>query len=246
MDSDRTDKEAGCFATTFERKYYRRGETFIKRTLRSGEFRRRFDGELHVPQLNKERLMNEADSLRFIHSQTKIPVPAVYRDFEDDEAYYLITEYIDGVNMADLSEEGKAIVQEELKGYLATLTTLKSSRLGGPSGIIIPPYRAMKRAQSNNWTLSPSEQVEEYVFCHNDLSQHNIIVDPHTFKINAIVDWEYAGFYPSYFEWPFYTRRGPSSAIEGEVDDSKKLLEFLDSQTSDYALDRWPEAEITN
>lgn len=48
--------------------------------------------------------------------------------------------------MADLSEEGKAIVQEELKGYLATLRTLKSSRLGGPSGIVVPPYRVMQRA----------------------------------------------------------------------------------------------------
>ncbi|KAH7191103.1 kinase-like domain-containing protein [Fusarium oxysporum] len=229
MDSGRNDKEAGCFAITFERKYYQRGKAFIKRTLRPLEFRVAFNGSLHVPQLNKERLMNEAESLRFIRSETNIPVPAVYCDFEDDEAYYLITEYIDGDNMADLSEEGKAIVQEELKGYLATLRTLKSSRLGGPSGIVIPPYRVMQRAQSNNWTLSPSEQ-SEYVFCHNDLSQHNIIVDPRTFKINAIIDWEYAGFYPPYFESPFYTRPGPSSAVEGEVDDSGKLLEFLNSQ----------------
>ncbi|KAG7423276.1 hypothetical protein Forpi1262_v015763 [Fusarium oxysporum f. sp. raphani] len=86
--------------------------------------------------------------------------------------------------MADLSEEGKAIVQEELKGYLATLRTLKSSRLGGPSGIVVPPYSVMQRAQSNNWTLSPSEQREP----------------------------------------------GPLSAVEGEVDDSGKLLEFLNSQ----------------
>lgn len=39
---------------------------------------------------------------------------------------------------------------------------------------------------------------EEYAFCHNDLSQANIIVGPETLKIKAIVDWEYAGFWP---EW---------------------------------------------
>lgn len=43
--------------------------------------------------------------------------------------------------------------------------------------------------ENDSWTLSDSE-LEEYVFCHHDLSQHNIIVEPETLKIAAIVDWE--------------------------------------------------------
>lgn len=44
------------------------------------------------------------------------------------------------------------------------------------------------------------------------------------------LDWEYAGFYPVHFKMPFYTRLGPSIAIKDEVDDSAKLLAFLESR----------------
>lgn len=67
----------------------------------------------------------------------------------------------------------------------------------------------------------------DLVFCHNDLSMHNIIVDPETFKINAIIDWEYAGFYPAEFEMPFYLRPGPSVALTGEADDVETLTALM-------------------
>ncbi|KAM5352497.1 hypothetical protein ACJ41O_005219 [Fusarium nematophilum] len=181
MASKEDDQDPGCFAVTFERKYYHRGDAFIKRSLRPREFRTGFRS-LHVPQLNKERLMNEAESLRYVGSKTDIPVPKVHCDFEDDGAYYLVTEYVEGVAMSDLSDDGKAVVREELQRHLATLKTLKSNRLGGPSGIVIPPYRVMRRIETDHWSLRPSEQEEEYVFCHNDLSQQNVVVDPDTFE----------------------------------------------------------------
>jgi serine/threonine protein kinase len=220
-------KEEGCFAVTHERKYYRRGNIFIKRSLRTAEFRMGYRG-IYIPRLAKERLKNEAESLRFIRRVTNIPVPTVLCDFEDDGAYYLITEYVEGVGMSELSDEQKKSVCGELHQHLATLHTLKSKTLGGPSGLVIPPYRVMRCSESDDWHLSPSEH-EEYVFCHNDLSQQNVIVDPNTLKINAIIDWEYAGFYPGLFEAPFYTRLGPSTAIHEEVDDTPELIQFLTS-----------------
>lgn len=69
----------------------------------------------------------------------------------------------------------------------------------------------------------------DFVFYHGDLSQHNIIVDPQTLKIRAIIDWEYAGYFPEYFEKAFYKRQGPSVALDGEVDDSAKLLQFMEA-----------------
>ncbi|KAH9216211.1 kinase-like domain-containing protein [Leptodontidium sp. 2 PMI_412] len=222
------DLEEGCFAVTFERKYYHRGDVFIKRSLRPREFRTGYRG-LHVPRVGKERLLNEAASLRYIHEMTNIPVPTVYCDFEDDQAYYLITEYIQGVSMSELSDEQKATVFEEINERLTTVRNLKSKNIGGPSGIVIPPYRVTLKTENDDWALQPSD-TDEYVFCHNDLSQHNIIVNPDTLKINAIIDWEYAGFYPDFFEAPFITRLGPSAAIKGEVDDTPRLLEFLNSR----------------
>ncbi|KAF2878605.1 kinase-like domain-containing protein [Massariosphaeria phaeospora] len=38
------------------------------------------------------------------------------------------------------------------------------------------------------------------VLTHGDLHFHNIIVDPDSHKIEAIIDWEYAGFYPEWAE----------------------------------------------
>jgi aminoglycoside phosphotransferase len=221
-------REEGCFAVTFERKYYHRNGSFIKRSLRPREFRTGYRG-LHVPRLGKERIKNEADSLRYIRQHTDIPVPTVYSDFEDDDAYYLVVEYVEGVGMNDLSDDQKAVVREELEGHLAKLKTLRSNRMGGPSGIVIPPYRVMRQTERDEWDLQAAE-VDEYVFCHNDLSQHNVVVDPETLKITGIVDWEYAGFYPARFEMPFYTRLGPSVALGEEVDDSAELLAFLESK----------------
>jgi thiamine kinase-like enzyme len=74
--------------------------------------------------------------------------------------------------------------------------------MGGPSGILIPPYRAMDKTVRDDWNLVPADE-EEYAFCHNDLSQHNVLVDPISLKITAIIDWEYAGFFPAWFEMRF-------------------------------------------
>lgn len=44
----------------------------------------------------------------------------------------------------------------------------------------------------------------ELVFCYNDLSTNNVIVNPETLKVNAMIDWGYAGFYLAQFEGKFF------------------------------------------
>lgn len=134
--------------------------------------------------------------------------------------------------MSQLLEDQKKLVHAELNQHIVTLREIRSNKIGGPSGIVIPPYRVLDCTDKDTWTLRSSES-QEYVFCHNDLSQQNVIVDPHTLKINAIIDWEYAGFFPQYFEAPFYKRLGPSAAIDGEPDDVPKLLQFLNASRSE-------------
>ena len=68
---------------------------------------------------------------------------------------------------------------------------------------------------------------EDLVFCHNDFSTHNVIVTPSTLKVNAIIDWEYAGFYPVEFEGLFLRRPRPSVGLEGEVDDTHELVHVM-------------------
>ena len=140
-------------------------------------------------------------------------------------------EYIQGTTLAELPEHQQKKIYPELNQHLATLHSIKSKTIDSPSRIIIPPNRVLERTDNNAWPLLSSES-DESVFCHNDLSQYNIIVDPTTSKIKAIVDWEYAGFFPVYFEAPFYKRPGPSSALDGETDDLPKLLQSLNARSS--------------
>jgi len=133
--------------------------------------------------------------------------------------------------MSTLTDEQREIVKIEVRKHLTTLRGLRPCEIGGASGLFIPLYRASKKLYRFDWTF-PRAQTAEYVFCHGDLAQQNILVDPQTLKITAIVDWEYAGFWPEYFEGMFFERYGPSAAIGEEPDDSQKLLSFIKKESN--------------
>ncbi|KAI5790336.1 kinase-like domain-containing protein [Geopyxis carbonaria] len=221
-------KEQDCIGITMERKYYHVGNTFVKRNLRPREYRQNMYGVTFVPRQGLERAMNEAAALAFVRANTNVPVPNLLCAFMDDGAYHVITEFVDGVNMTELSESQRAVVIRELETHIETLHALRSKKLGGVFGLVVPPYRLSLVTKNDDWHLRPAE-TEEFVFCHNDISQNNVIVDPETLKIRAIIDWEYAGFYPGFFEGQFYRRIGPSVALGDEEDDKVKLLDFMES-----------------
>jgi aminoglycoside phosphotransferase len=75
----------------------------------------------------------------------------------------------------------------------------------------------MVKTGRQEWKMKPSDK--ELVYNHGDFSTNNVIVDPVTLKVKAILDWEYAGFYPEQFERKFFKRVGPSIALVGEEDD---------------------------
>lgn len=233
MSGDEQTREKKWFAEPSQSKCYRRGNYLVKRCFKQSAFNMEDQHLYKVPRLGKEMLMNEAASLRYIRQHTSIPVPTVYREFEDDDAYYLVTEYLEGAPMSSLPSLMKDHLQTTyVDRYIAMLQTLKSSRIGGPSGIVIPPSRVLQQTgpEMDNWRFRPSDH-DEYIFCHNNLSQSNVIIDPRTWKVKAVIGWEYAGFYPPHLDWSFFGRLGPSRADES--DDSLELLEFLKSQMAE-------------
>jgi tRNA A-37 threonylcarbamoyl transferase component Bud32 len=130
-------KEENCIAITTERKYYKVGETWVKRCLRPSEWQiNPYNGNYVVPRLWKERIWNEAASIKFIAERTTIPVPKVHCCFEDDEAVYLVMEYIEGVGMNELEPEQQKQVEKEVEGYLKEMRNLTSNRWGGPTDIV--------------------------------------------------------------------------------------------------------------
>ncbi|KAJ5691493.1 hypothetical protein N7488_012228 [Penicillium malachiteum] len=223
---------------TSEREYYLTKDFMVKRTLHPSEWVTHPNGKPHKPWLGIERLRNEAAALQFIRRVSNIPVPRVYGTLEVDESCFLIMKRASGVSMIDLPEDQKQKVWPEIEQHLTTLREIKSCTTGGPSGLMIPPYRLICMTQ---YDVLPRKKTKapEYVFCHNDFAQQNIMVDPETLKIVAIIDWEYSGFWPSYFEVPYYNRRGPSGALEGEHDDVPQLLDFLRSCLNHENHDHW-------
>jgi hypothetical protein len=218
---------------SYERKYLRHTHFHIKRSLRFAELypaspplsNASGDDEdttlqeprLYVPRLSRERLQNEADSLRFVAMMTDIPVPKVLALFEDFGSTYLVTEMVPGVEMSRLREEDKRPVYRQLAKYMTTLHTLRSNILGGPGGQVIVPRPVMRATHQDEWNLMKGNPVEgdllpRYVFCHGDLSEHNVIVNPETLEVRAILDWEHAGFWPEFFEGEIYTRVGPRAS----------------------------------
>jgi hypothetical protein len=135
-------KEENRFAVTLERKYYQAGNTFIKRSLRPREWQVTAKGTIHAPRSGRERLLNEAAAITFIRDKTNIPVAMLYCCFEDDDAVYLIMENVEGISMTELGDGQRATVQEEMEQHLQTMRNLRSSKIGGPSGIMLLPYRA--------------------------------------------------------------------------------------------------------
>lgn len=122
-------------------------------------------------------------------------------------------EYVEGVGMDSLDEVQRRKVMEELENHLETLHALQNFRPGGPSGIVIPPYRITEKTARDKW--APQNRTNEtLVFCHNDLSMQNVIVDPVSLRIKAIIDWEYAGVFPESFDRRFFLRKGPSVALK--------------------------------
>lgn len=210
----------------------------MKRTLRRHEWQTVGDNILITPHtVLPERWKNDAAILAYLREKTNIPLPRLQCVYEDDGAFHHCTEYVEGVSMMDLSEEDKVVVKKGLQQHVETLKALRSDTPGVPGrDLLCPPLRVPSVKWKVNSCWRPRQDVKgNYIFFHNDLGQHNIIVDPKTLKINAIIDWEYGGFWPEWFEQPFWKVSRPSE-LEGHREDVEKCQQWL--------LDHCDEVEI--
>ncbi|KAG6009001.1 hypothetical protein E4U43_000072 [Claviceps pusilla] len=167
------------------KKYFSVGPFCIKRTLRPHEWSAPAGYNfVHIPAKTlPQRHITEAAVLDYLRKETNIPVPPVSCAVVDDEQ------------------------------HVATLQSLKSDVPGVPGETLLcAPKRIVRQGWKQNSCWRPkSETKGEFVFCHNDLAQHN----------------EFGGFWPSWFERPFWKRPGPSSARKGEEDDVQKCRDWL-------------------
>ncbi|KAF8069251.1 hypothetical protein FPV67DRAFT_1669268 [Lyophyllum atratum] len=200
LDNPRIEEE-GCLAITEQKKYY--------------EFVNTNAGNLILPYMIMERMKNEVAAIRYIQSKPPFPLRTSAAPSKTTGATTSSPTWF-----------------RELEGYVAQMHTIKSKSMGSFLGDVILPCRVSKtlpHAGRDAVFKLREAPTPEFVLCHDDIS-YNVMVDETTLKITAILDWEYAGYYPAEFDGAFYLRPGPSAALEGEEDDVPKLLEVLDSR----------------
>ncbi|KAJ5343191.1 hypothetical protein MYU51_002479 [Penicillium brevicompactum] len=170
---------------------------------------------------------HEASTLRFIAAKTKIPVPKVHDvHWEDDKIVAIVMDYMPGQRLDDawetLNPDQKLSIASELKGYMDQLRELKGDYIGAidRGKAVIGQIASIEggpfdsEQQFNEFILgdivkSAPDILRHYakfalmenheiVFTHADFAPRNILVEGG--RVTAILDWEYAGWYPEYWE----------------------------------------------
>lgn len=237
-------KEPGVWHVFPDRKIYHLDKLFFKRTLRRHEWTDLGDDFLVQPTATMpQRYRTDAAVQKYVREHTNIPLPTMTTCFEDDGAMCLAMEFLPGVQMDDLPKEDRQVVAAELEQHLETLKALRSDTPGVPGEpLLIAPQRVTTYDWHYHscWRPRPDLGGGDFVFCHNDLGQHNVLVDPATLKITAILDWEFSGFWPAWFERPFWMRAGACGALEGEEDDVERCRAWLLANCEEVEMQHMP------
>ncbi|KPM41702.1 hypothetical protein AK830_g4845 [Neonectria ditissima] len=172
---------------------------------------------------------NEAVALRFVKEHTTIPVPDVISSDWDR----ITMEYIEGQTLKEawpsLTPDQRSDILAQLRGYIAQMRALGGiylgrldgqgvvvpsvmTRSGGPFGSLVefhdwlvrPPKRT--QAESMYWHQITTQLGADYpiVFTHGDIAARNIMVRDG--RVVALLDWEWAGWCPEYWEYVFTLR----------------------------------------
>ncbi|KAL9127122.1 MAG: hypothetical protein Q9217_003948 [Psora testacea] len=221
-----------------DRHYTLTSSTFTKRQLFPHEQTLNIHGEAAQHPFSRERLENERDALLYIARNTKIPVPRVLGWSNVDGVGCLTMEALHGamlINILDddseyLSPADKVALERNVNTFvyetvLPELKRLRSRTLGQLSGIVFPPPRVSAFDDRPSWQPKVLT-TERYVYCHNDLAQQNIVVEPKTLEVISLIDWEYSGFFPPEFEKPFWL--DPSGNGRVDEEESRRLVALLD------------------
>jgi aminoglycoside phosphotransferase (APT) family kinase protein len=171
---------------------------------------------------------HEAQTLRFIKANTTIPVPKVHDiHWQDDQVVSFVMDYMPGRRLDEawptLDSTQKLSIADELHSYINQLRNLRGTYIGAINhgkaiigqidsleggqftseqefnefilGDIVPSAPELLRHYAR-FALSDDHEI---VFTHADFAPRNILVDGGC--VTALLDWEYAGWYPEYWEY---------------------------------------------
>ncbi|KAI9674978.1 MAG: hypothetical protein M1817_001384 [Caeruleum heppii] len=179
----------------------------------------------------------EIAALRLIAGRLDIPVPRIIRVVTPPDGDISISmEFVHGQTLSEvwpgLSGEQKLAIAQQLRAILTAMRALDYDQetvgsCGGGPAMDLRRYSAYRGGPfrdevafndfliSDVFAATPSILVRKFrqrlrtdhrmVFTHADLAQHNIIIRDN--NVVALVDWQYAGWYPEYWDYvKFFTR----------------------------------------
>ncbi|KAL8690614.1 MAG: hypothetical protein Q9218_003979 [Villophora microphyllina] len=183
---------------------------------------------------SRQRIENERNATMFISKNTSIPVPRLLEWTDEDGVGCLTFEALKGETLRtlywDLSPEDQQRVGDNLNAFLNNvllpeLRQLRSKTMGQLGGVVFPTVRVTYYDKRPEWQPRTSS-TDRYVYCHNDLDLHNFMIDKETLEVEAVIDWEYSGFFPPEFEFPFWAEGKEASVGE---DHCRKMIALLDA-----------------
>jgi len=171
---------------------------YLKRNLSPAEFAiNPFCHRVIAPIQGANNLRNEKLAIDYVRSNTSIPVPEVIFYLDEGDRVYFGTEEVEGITFSEVEDpKDRQKVIEQIDAIVQELETHRSSTIRGfGHDVCFPPAIWPVECPS-----APEHFIEvdtqPFVLCHGDLHGGNVIVDPDSMKIKAVIDWEYAGWYP--------------------------------------------------
>lgn len=169
-----------------------------------------------IDKRNPAMLQNEIRAIQYVRQHTTIPVPTIVTTFQDRDSLYMIQEYVEGAVAASsirLPKPAKQHIVSQLESYVAQLHALTDPNFRSFVGAPFFPFRYYpNRLPLEYATYSIGTSDKPYVLCHGDLGWQNVLIDPITYDIKCIIDWEYAGFYPVEMESEDWREQVPDVA----------------------------------
>jgi serine/threonine protein kinase len=211
----------------------------------------------------------EADSMKFIHDHTTIPVPKMLGAYEKNGYRYIVMEFVEGKLLQDtwptLPLDDRAVILSELKDYVRQMRQIRSpnnmisSVTGGPvldrrqlSSIKGGPFRS--EADFNRWQLDqlklaiPIVHRDMYTAMHK--TDHKVVFSHGDFAfhnvivrdghVRAIIDWEFSGWLPEH--WDYCKTLSFMSATDEDYLCCKEI--FGQEYHMEYFMDLWFTREV--
>lgn len=171
----------------------------------------------------------EAETMTFVADRTTIPIPKVLGTLEQDEKTYIYMERSEGRTLeeclAELTDDQLVSLAAQLSDIVTQLRAIEGSHIGSINGpctdylwkyneslekgpfekeyqfndAIIAYYHERYPSKFSVFLRSLYHDTHRILFAHGDLTPKNIMIRDD--KIVAILDWEFAGWYPEYWEY---------------------------------------------